>query len=403
MKLILVGIVAALLFVDTEAQKKSHHHRQRSKAEVKRINEHKSARRSAAYNQEPSNALVLRTHISSSPVQGGGGGPPPQNPPVLDALDILRGRPPLTAKEAFDVLAYAQGGKDFPVYLEVPKTYFTCGNAKPGFYADLDTYCQVYHRCDIGGKQATFLCPTKTLFNQITLVCDWFYNVNCQNSRQFTEYSNSRLYYPQWQVLDTQSNYVLPFLAAPQVVPAHPPPQQQHYHEERLQRPQPPPVLYPGKQPIANQAYGSGNINGHENPEYQMSVVIRNPQMIPDYNAGESSLVNKELHLDQGATVTPAPPSTFPLETRGDLGMGQQQMEQAQQAWRQQFRHDEEAAPPAPLSSSSSTQQNPNRPTAKAPTNQSINVTVSLSDPQTAAAPHGKFTQAASTVQEQTA
>lgn len=43
----------------------------------------------------------------------------------------------MTAKEAIDVMAYAQGGKDYPVYLEVPKTYFSCGNAKPGSSAHL--------------------------------------------------------------------------------------------------------------------------------------------------------------------------------------------------------------------------------------------------------------------------
>ena len=31
------------------------------------------------------------------------------------------------------------------------------------------------------------------MFNQITLICDWFYNVDCKQSDQFKDYSNSRL------------------------------------------------------------------------------------------------------------------------------------------------------------------------------------------------------------------
>ena len=158
---------------------------------------------------------------------------------------------------------------------------------------------------------------------------------------------------------------------------------------------QPPAILYPGKPTPANQLYGSANINGHENPEYQMSVVIRNPQMIPDYSAGESSLVNKELQLDQGAPLSSSPPTplisgspseTFPLETRVDLG-GEAAVEQQkgplsmrEHAWRQQFRHEEEAAP--------SGSRNP----VKAPAN--VNVTLSVAGDSGAAPTVVKLTQA---------
>ena len=124
-----------------------------------------------------SNQYVSGQSLRSANAQSGP--PPPQVPPIFNSLDILRGRPPLQAKEAGDVIAYSTPGKDYPVYNEIPVTYFSCANYKPGFYADVDTYCQVYHRCDISGKLTSYLCPPKTLFNQITLVCDWFYNVNC--------------------------------------------------------------------------------------------------------------------------------------------------------------------------------------------------------------------------------
>ena len=51
------------------------------------------------------------------------------------------------------------------------------------------------------------MCPNGTLFNQITLVCDWFFNVQCQLSSQFTEYSNSRLPFENAPLLDDQMNY----------------------------------------------------------------------------------------------------------------------------------------------------------------------------------------------------
>ena len=31
------------------------------------------------------------------------------------------------------------------------------------------------------------------LFNQITLICDWWFNIDCSKSAQFIDYSNSRL------------------------------------------------------------------------------------------------------------------------------------------------------------------------------------------------------------------
>lgn len=43
------------------------------------------------------------------------------------------------------------------------------------------------------------------LFNQITLVCDWFWNVDCGQSKNFVDYSNSRLYQgPDVHLLDDQ-------------------------------------------------------------------------------------------------------------------------------------------------------------------------------------------------------
>lgn len=65
-------------------------------------------------------------------------------------------------------------GSDYPVLSEVPYTDFYCDNQEwPGFFADVDTRCQVWHYCDIDGRQATFLCPNGTQFSQAVFVCDW--------------------------------------------------------------------------------------------------------------------------------------------------------------------------------------------------------------------------------------
>jgi hypothetical protein len=41
---------------------------------------------------------------------------------------------------------------------------------------------QAWHYCDIDGRQASFLCPNGTQFNQAVFVCDWWFNVRCDLS-----------------------------------------------------------------------------------------------------------------------------------------------------------------------------------------------------------------------------
>ena len=92
---------------------------------------------------------------------------------VFDLLKV-----PLSAAEVGVILADKDAG--YPKYASVPKTGFSCSSkAQPGFYADVDAQCQVFHRCDQNLNQTDFLCVNTTVFNQITLVCDSFYNVDC--------------------------------------------------------------------------------------------------------------------------------------------------------------------------------------------------------------------------------
>ncbi|CAB4060819.1 unnamed protein product [Lepeophtheirus salmonis] len=62
-------------------------------------------------------------------------------------------------------------GEDYPIYAEVPDTFFSCdGQIEGGFYADTGTDCQAFHVCasaaEGGLRKMSFLCPTGTIFNQ---------------------------------------------------------------------------------------------------------------------------------------------------------------------------------------------------------------------------------------------
>ncbi|XP_025424964.1 uncharacterized protein LOC112693916 [Sipha flava] len=85
-------------------------------------------------------------------------------------------------------------GTDYPVLAVVPYTDFYCDDQPyPGFFADVDTRCQAWHYCDIDGRQASFLCPNGTQFSQAVFVCDWWFNVRCDLSKELYRI-NERLY-----------------------------------------------------------------------------------------------------------------------------------------------------------------------------------------------------------------
>ncbi|XP_055299607.1 uncharacterized protein LOC129567062 isoform X2 [Sitodiplosis mosellana] len=69
-------------------------------------------------------------------------------------------------------------GVDFPVLTGIPQTTFNCRDFGNGYFADLETECQVFHICE-GGKKISFLCPNGTIFQQSELICDWWFKVNC--------------------------------------------------------------------------------------------------------------------------------------------------------------------------------------------------------------------------------
>ncbi|XP_053665163.1 uncharacterized protein LOC128714313 [Anopheles marshallii] len=77
---------------------------------------------------------------------------------------------------------------DYPILGSVPPTQFSCDKRHHGYYADVETRCQVFRVCantDSTGRGFAFLCPNGTLFNQRHLVCDWYMNVRCEESENF--------------------------------------------------------------------------------------------------------------------------------------------------------------------------------------------------------------------------
>nr|XP_022907031.1 GATA zinc finger domain-containing protein 14-like [Onthophagus taurus] len=103
----------------------------------------------------------------------------------------------------FDEFVYYQGvqgrpGIDFPVFARIPRTGFSCKQVPSGYYADLETDCQVFHICNEGSK-ISFLCPNGTIFQQSDLICEWWFKVNCTNSPNLYEESAEQLLEESWR------------------------------------------------------------------------------------------------------------------------------------------------------------------------------------------------------------
>ncbi|XP_017755703.1 PREDICTED: uncharacterized protein LOC108547623 [Eufriesea mexicana] len=83
---------------------------------------------------------------------------------------------------------------DYPAYSSIPRTNFSCKEQRyKGFFGDPDTGCQVWHYCDLNGGKSSFLCPNGTIFSQVALTCDWWFNVKCETTTQLYVL-NERLY-----------------------------------------------------------------------------------------------------------------------------------------------------------------------------------------------------------------
>ncbi|CAG0921878.1 unnamed protein product [Notodromas monacha] len=73
----------------------------------------------------------------------------------------------------------------YPAYGVIPETGFNCSKQLyKGPFADINSGCQVWHYCDLDGRQSSFLCPNGTIFDQRSYTCDWWYKVRCGQSDQ---------------------------------------------------------------------------------------------------------------------------------------------------------------------------------------------------------------------------
>ncbi|CAL8082930.1 unnamed protein product [Orchesella dallaii] len=119
-------------------------------------------------------------------------------PPALPDTDFnTQARTTTTTEDPTDIRDNIPGepGRDYQAYSSIPKTSFTCEGRAPGFYADVEAGCQVFHRCtddpwytgQVRVIMDSFLCPNGSLFNQQILSCDWWGNTDCNGSAEFYE------------------------------------------------------------------------------------------------------------------------------------------------------------------------------------------------------------------------
>ncbi|XP_076287454.1 uncharacterized protein LOC143212511 [Lasioglossum baleicum] len=132
--------------------------------------------------------------------------PPPPSPPpstattetsVYSYTESNKISPPKLSVPQTSVKYGATQGKahvDYPAYSSIPLTNFSCKEQRyKGFFGDPETGCQVWHYCDLNGGKSSFLCPNGTVFSQVALTCDWWFNVKCETTTQLYVL-NERLY-----------------------------------------------------------------------------------------------------------------------------------------------------------------------------------------------------------------
>ncbi|CAH2054960.1 unnamed protein product, partial [Iphiclides podalirius] len=114
---------------------------------------------------------------------------------------------PANSQPDLDVVEHqgviGRAGVDFPAFPTIPNTGFNCKNVPTGYYADLETDCQVFHICDTSRK-ISFLCPNGTIFSQSHLICDWWFKVDCASAPAL--YESSAEYYSNEQKKSQRGN-----------------------------------------------------------------------------------------------------------------------------------------------------------------------------------------------------
>ena len=68
---------------------------------------------------------------------------------------------------------------------------FSCVGRQPGYYADIDNDCQIFHRCVEDQKAIySFISPEQTIFNQKALVWVWNNSMDCEDSDDYYDEFN---------------------------------------------------------------------------------------------------------------------------------------------------------------------------------------------------------------------
>lgn len=122
----------------------------------------------------------LNEGYGSNGGRNGGGSSPFKHPYESDDYDSYNSIDSLKAN------VRGEPGKDYPCLSEVPRTNFKCSQHQhPGYYADVEARCQVFHVCQPDGRHNAFLCPNGTIFSQRHFVCVWWYEFDCQESEKY--------------------------------------------------------------------------------------------------------------------------------------------------------------------------------------------------------------------------
>ncbi|CAH0596179.1 unnamed protein product [Chrysodeixis includens] len=110
---------------------------------------------------------------------------PPKRAPISGKV--------MNAPREYYPVGYEKNFDDhFQSKVDLPETNFHCGDQKyfPGLYGDESLGCMVFHVCaltDDGLVMKSFLCPESTLFDQTILKCNWWFYVDCKNTKKLYE------------------------------------------------------------------------------------------------------------------------------------------------------------------------------------------------------------------------
>ncbi|KAF7268817.1 hypothetical protein GWI33_018164 [Rhynchophorus ferrugineus] len=103
-----------------------------------------------------------------------------------DSPNFASGSGPQEDSDEGDLSAIpGQPDIDYPILASIPETSFRCEQQEfPGYYADVETRCQVFHICS-NNKTFDFLCPNGTIFHQEYFVCVWWNQFDCNSAPSF--------------------------------------------------------------------------------------------------------------------------------------------------------------------------------------------------------------------------